>query len=203
GRAYTLAPLTFLHRLLGQQVERLKIGLIEDGTAIGDGLRVALTRLELAERQSGDRRQGAFVVLQADGATDRVALSPAQPAEIVKNRGIPVYTTGAGRNGLVPVPVEDPRTGRVITYRQTISDLDEPALRQIAAETGGRYFRADDHSTVESAFRSIDESEKIEFQAQSYLTADELFPGFAGAGAAALLLAALAARNRHGTAAYA
>lgn|SRR5690606_16370950 len=203
GRAYTLAPLTFDHKWLAQQVERLKIGLIEDGTAIGDGLGVALTRLEQAGRESGNRRQGAFVILLTDGANNRGSLSPAQAAEIAKNRGIPVYTIGAGRDGLVPVPVEDPRTGRVLTYRQTISDLDEPALRQIASETGGRYYRADDHSTVESAFRSIDENEKIEFQAQSYLTADELFPGFAGAGAAALLLAALAARNRHGTAAYA
>lgn len=194
GRAYTLAPLTFDHAWLGRQVERLKIGLIEDGTAIGDGLGVALTRLEQAEREEGHRRQGAFVVLLTDGANNRGALAPEQAAEIAKNRGIPVFTIGAGRDGLVPVPVEDPRTGRVLGYRHVISDLDENALRHMAEQTGGRYFRADDHRTIELAFRAIDEAKKIEFQAKSYLLADELFAWFAVPGTVAILLAALLAR---------
>ena len=202
GRAYTLAPLTFDHRWLAQQVERLKIGLIEDGTAIGDGLGVALSRLEQAGREEGNQRQGAFVILLTDGANNRGALTPAQAAEIAKSRGIPVYTIGAGRDGLVPFPVIDPDSGRVLGYRRVLSDLDENALREVAATTAGRYFRADDHRTAQQAFEAIDEAQKIEFQAKSYLLAEELFAWFAVPGAAALLLAGLAtsAQDRKATA---
>lgn len=203
GRAYTLAPLTFDHRWLARQVERLKIGLIEDGTALGDGLGVALTRLEQAGREADNKRQGAFVILLTDGANNRGALTPAQAAELARDRGIPVYTIGAGRDGLVPMPVTDPRTGRTIGYRQAISDLDESALREIASVTGGRYFRADDHRTIAQAFQSIDEAQKIEFQAKSYLLADELFGWFAIPGAIAILGGALIASARGRPNAYA
>lgn len=195
GRAYTLAPLTFDHRWLEKQIARLKIGLIEDGTAIGDGLGVALTRLEQAERVENDQRQGAFVVLLTDGASNRGALSPEQAAEIAQKRGIPVYTIGAGREGLVPIPVTDRETGRVLGYRQVLSDLDEGALREMAQTTGGKYFRARDNRTIESAFAAIDEAQKIEFQAESYLLADELFFWFLGPGTFALALAVLLARR--------
>src|SRR5690606_26509501 len=90
GRAYTMAPLTFDHDWLASQLERIKIGLIEDGTAIGDGLGVALTRLEQAKREAGGIRQGAFVVLLTDGANNRGSLTPRQSAELAKSRGIPV-----------------------------------------------------------------------------------------------------------------
>ncbi|HEY0944024.1 MAG TPA: VWA domain-containing protein [Opitutaceae bacterium] len=193
GRAYTLAPLTFDHAWLGKQVERLKIGLIEDGTAIGDGLGVALTRLEQAAREEGNRRKGAFVILLTDGANNRGALSPAQATEIAKSRGVPVYTIGAGRDGLVPFPVFDDQ-GKVITYRRMLSDLDENALREMASATGGRYFRADDERTIENAFAAIDAAQKIEFQAKSYLLSTELFIWFAAPGAAALMLGALVSR---------
>ncbi|HEX2101152.1 MAG TPA: VWA domain-containing protein [Candidatus Synoicihabitans sp.] len=201
GRAYTLAPLTFDHRWLEQQVGRLKIGLIEDGTALGDGLGVSLSRLEQASREAGSRRQGAFVVLLTDGANNRGGLTPAQGAEIAKSRGIPIYTIGAGKDGLVPFPVIDPESGRTLGYRRVMSDLDENALREIAATTGGRFFRADDRRTIEGAFAAIDEAQKIEFQAKSYLLASELFPWFAVPGAAALLLAGLLTQRRRSAAA--
>src|SRR6185503_11985943 len=76
GRAYTMAPLTFDHDWLARQLERVKIGMIEDGTAIGDGLGVALTRLEQAKREAGGKRIGAFIVLLTDGANNRGSLSP-------------------------------------------------------------------------------------------------------------------------------
>jgi Ca-activated chloride channel family protein len=192
GRAYTLAPLTFDHDWLGRQVERLKLGLIEDGTAIGDGLGVALTRLEQAGRTEGDRRQGAFVVLMTDGANNRGLLTPEQATEIARTRGIPVYTIGAGRDGLVPMPVFDDR-GNKVGYRRAISDLDEGQLRAISDATGGRFFRAVDVDTTEQAFAAIDAAQKIEFQAKSYLVATELFVWFALPGAALLFLGALVA----------
>src|SRR5512140_1123734 len=81
GRAYTLAPLTFDHDWLARQIGRLKIGMIEDGTAIGDGLGIALTRLEQAGREDNNRRKGAFIVLLTDGANNRGLLTPEQATE--------------------------------------------------------------------------------------------------------------------------
>ena len=196
GRAYTLAPLTFDHGWLERQVERLKIGLIEDGTALGDGLGVALSRLEQADKSLGNQRQGAFVILLTDGANNRGALAPLDAAKIATNRGIPVYTIGAGRSGFVPFPVRDQDTGRLLGYRNVMSDLDEGTLREIARATEGQYFRADDSNTVADAFAAIDEAQKIEFQAKSYLLADELFEWFVVPGAAFLLLAAAATSSR-------
>jgi Ca-activated chloride channel family protein len=194
GKAYTLAPLTFDHDWLARQTERLKIGLIEDGTAIGDGLGVALTRLEQARREKGGRRQGAFVVLLTDGANNRGTLAPEQAAEIAKSRGVPVYTIGAGRDGIVPFPVFDDK-GNKIGMRRMLSDLDESALRDIATATGGHYFRAADQDTVAGAFQAIDKAKKIEFQAKSYLVTTELFHWPAAPGLIALLLGALFARS--------
>ncbi len=192
GRAYTLAPLTFDHDWLGRQIERLKIGLIEDGTAIGDGLGVALTRLEQAGREEGNQRKGAFVVLMTDGANNRGLLSPEQATEIAKSRGVPVYTIGAGRDGLVPMPVFDDN-GNKIGYRRAISDLDEGQLRAMADASGGKFFRAADSDTIEKAFAAIDRAQKIEFQAKSYLITTELFAWLAAPGAVLLFLGALIA----------
>ena len=174
GRAYTLAPLTSDHGWLEQQVERLKVGLIEDGTAIGDGLGVALTRLEQSSRSVGDRRLGAFVVLLTDGSNNRGSLAPEQATAIARQRGIPVYTIGAGKDGEVPFPIFDKDGNRTGT-RTRPSDLDETAMREIAMETHGRYFKADDSATVQSAFQTIDEARKIEFESRAYIIAKDLF----------------------------
>ena len=190
GRAYTLAPLTFDHDWLARQIERLKIGLIEDGTAIGDGLGVALTRLEQAQREEGGKRKGAFVVLMTDGANNRGVLTPEQATEIAKSRGLPVYTIGAGRDGLVPMPVFDD-AGRRLGTRRVISDLDEGQLRAISDATGGKFFRAFDLNTTEKAFAAIDQAQKIEFTAKSYLLTTELFHWCAIPGAVLLFLGAL------------
>jgi len=190
GRAYTLAPLTFDHDWLERQVARLKVGLIEDGTAIGDGLGVALTRLEQAKREDGAKRKGAFVVLMTDGANNRGVLTPDQATDIARSRSIPVYTIGAGRDGLVPMPVFDDN-GNKIGYRRVISDLDEGQLQTMASSTGGKFFRAFDVDTAEKAFAAIDAAQKIEFQAKSYLLTTEMFHWFAFPGASLLFLGAL------------
>jgi Ca-activated chloride channel family protein len=193
GRAYTMAPLTFDHTWLARQLGRVRIGMIEDGTAIGDGIGVALTRLEQAKRDSGGKRKGAFIVLMTDGANNRGALQPPQAAELARSRGIPVYTIGSGKDGYVPVPVYDDNN-RKMGYRRMLSDLDESSLRQIAEATGGKFFRASDTDTIETAFKAIDRAQKIEFQAKSYLITTELFWWFAVPGVAALGLAALFSR---------
>ncbi|MFT3780447.1 MAG: VWA domain-containing protein [Nibricoccus sp.] len=195
GRAYTLAPLTFDHSWLAQQTERLQVGMIEDGTAIGDGLGVALTRLEQASREEGGRRKGAFVILLTDGANNKGSLSPQQAADIAKSRGVPVYTIGAGRDGVGRMPILN--NGRKVGYRPVASDLDEITLHDIADTTGGHFFRADDLRTVESAFKNIDRTQKIEFQAKTYLLTNELFAWVAVPGLFFLIAAIFV--NRRGS----
>lgn len=191
GKAYTLAPLTTDHAWLSKQLGRVKIGLIQDGTAIGDALGVALTRLDQSSRESDGKRKGAFIVLLTDGANNTGSITPMQSAQLAKARGIPIYTIGAGKDGMVPFPVFDEK-GRKIGYRRIAADLDEDALRSIAETTGGHFYRAAESDTIESAFQSIDKNQKIDFQSRTYLVTTELFswlavPGLALFGAGAWL----------------
>lgn len=188
GRAYTLAPLTFDHEWLQRQTDRLRIGMVEDGTAIGDGLGVALARLEQRSRQEEKKRKGAFVILLTDGANNRGSLTPVQAAELAQQRGIPVYTIGAGREGIIPMPFFDSQ-GNLLGLRPAQSDLDEPTLQTIAQMTGGSYFRAYNSDTIEGAFEAIDSAKKIEFQSKSYRLTEELFAWFAMVGLGCLFMA--------------
>jgi Ca-activated chloride channel family protein len=187
GRAYTLAPLTFDHVWLRRQIARLRVGLVEDGTALGDGLALAVARLGQAGREEAGRRQGGFVILLTDGANNTGQVAPREAASLAAARGIPVYTIGSGRSGLVPVPVFD-ADGRKLGYRRVRSDLDEAALREIATRTGGRYFRAVDPGTVEAAFDAIDAEHKIEFDERRDARAREYFAWLAWPGLACSLL---------------
>lgn len=190
-QAYTLAPLTFDHAWLARQLDRLEIGVIDaNHTAIGDGLGVALTRLEQAGREQNNRRKGAFVVLLTDGSNNSGVLKPLQAAEIARARGIPVHTIGAGKDGYSYLPMKDER-GHIFSYTQILADLDENTLNAIAAQTGGQFHRARDAETIESAFKSIDSAQKIEFDAKSYLVTTELFPWLAVPGLVGLLSAGL------------
>jgi Ca-activated chloride channel family protein len=174
GRAYTLAPLTPDHDWLHRQVSRLKVGLIEDGTAIGDGLSLALSRLDQPQRVENGRRLGGFAILLTDGANNAGSIDPRQAADVAKAQGIPVYTIAAGRDGLVPMPVFD-EAGRKLGYRNMMSDVDTPTLRAVAGTTGGRYFRATDSDTVDEAFAAIDRERKIEFDATANLNVQEFY----------------------------
>ncbi|HEX9784573.1 MAG TPA: VWA domain-containing protein [Opitutaceae bacterium] len=195
GRAYTFAPLTFDHDWLRRQTGRLQIGLLEDGTAIGDGLGVALSRVEQGRKDEAFRREGAFVVLLTDGANNAGALDPLQAAAVAQERGVTVYTLGAGREGLVPMPVMNEQGQRIGT-RQMMSDLDEGLLREIAQKTGGRYFRVADSDTIERAFAAIDQARKIEFEARTSVVTEELFAYLVLPGLALLVAAAIGATAR-------
>ena len=192
GRAYTLAPLTFDHDWLREQTSRLKVGLIEDQTAIGDGFGVALTRLEQGRKESGRSRDGAFLVLLTDGENNAGILDPHEVIKIAVERHVTVYTIGAGREGRVPVPVMD-QSGRRIGTEMRYSHVDEALLREMAEKTGGKFFRVDEAHAVEDAFAAIDRAQKIEFEARSYVIADELFPRFALPGLILLVIAAIGA----------
>jgi len=172
GRAYTMTPLTTDHGWLEKQVADLRIGMIEDGTAIGDGLGIALTNLE---KSRGDQDAvGAFVILLTDGANTSGSLTPPQATAIARHRHVPVYTVGAGRNGMVPFPIFDD-AGRRIGTRQRPSSLDVEALQTMSKATDGRFFEAGDARTVAAAFASIDAARKAEFHVKVRTNVVELF----------------------------
>jgi Ca-activated chloride channel family protein len=169
--AYTLAPLTFDHQWLRRQTERLYAGMAGQKTAIGDGLGVALSRLQQLERLDDGKRLGAFIVLLTDGKNNSGALDPFKAAELAKSLDVPVYTIGAGGEN------------RAFGFGPIMpGGLDEDTLSRIAAMTGGQYFRAADSSTIEEAFSAIDRAEKIEFQATSYMLTEDYFARFLLAG---------------------
>lgn len=174
GRAYTAAPLTFDHKWLARQTERLQIGLIEDGTAIGDSLAVATSRLLEGAKEKAGEREGAFIVLLTDGENTAGIMEPMEGATLAKEAGIKVYTIAAGKNGYVPFPKRNERGERIGTTQQLLR-VDTETLTQIAAFTGGEFFRAEDSNTIDQAFEKIDQSSAIEFEVQQYSTVTELF----------------------------
>jgi Ca-activated chloride channel family protein len=198
GRAYTLAPLTHDHDWLARQIARLRIGLIaEDGTAIGDGLGLALDRLTRA-RDADAPRAGAFVILLTDGANTSGQLAPQQAVALAKNSDVPVYTIGVGTNQPAPFPRFD-ESGRRIGTTMARFATDEPTLRAIARDTGGLFFRADDPAAAGAAFSAIDQAQKVEFDQTTRVTATELYPWPASAAALLLALATLPLLRREKT----
>jgi Ca-activated chloride channel family protein len=196
GRAYTFAPLTFDHEWLRRQSARLSIGIVEDGTAVGDAIGVALSRLrEGLKDADAQRRHGQFIVLLTDGSSNKGALDPRLAAQLAAEEGVPVYTIGAGAEGLVPTPVFDYAGNRTGTEMKE-SEIDSLVLRDIAETTGGLFFRATDPDAVREAFASIDQAQKIEFDASPPVVSRDLFQLPASAGLALLALAGWAAHFR-------
>ncbi|EDY82341.1 von Willebrand factor type A domain protein [Verrucomicrobiia bacterium DG1235] len=174
GRAYTVAPLTFDHKWLARQTERLQIGLIEDGTAIGDSLAVATSRLLEGAKERAGEREGAFIVLLTDGENTAGMMDPMEGATLAKDAGIRVYTIAAGKNGYVPFPRRNERGERIGTTQEFLR-VDTETLMKIANETNGEFFRAENSDTIDQAFEKIDASSTIEFEVQQYSTITELF----------------------------
>jgi Ca-activated chloride channel family protein len=190
GRAYTFAPLTFDHEWLRKQTARLSIGLIEDGTAIGDAIGVSLNRLrEGWKDKAAPAREGSFIVLLTDGSSNKGSLDPRQAARLAGMDSVAIYTIGAGAEGMVPMPVLDYAGNRVGTELRQ-SEIDSLLLRDVASATGGLFFRATDANAIRDAFARIDQAEKIELDAPPPMISYELFHLFAITGAALLLTAA-------------
>lgn len=194
GRAYTLSPLTFDHGWLARQLDRLRVGMIEDGTALGDGVVVALQRLEQPERMVEGKRRGGFIVLITDGVNNSGLFTPKEARTMAAARGVPVYAISAGREGWAPVPYIDEAGQK--KYRQEKSELDEEELQMMALGTYGRFFRGHESDTLGGAFSAINEERKIEFQSRRYVLTAELFPWLAGPGMVLLALSAVAAWPR-------
>jgi Ca-activated chloride channel family protein len=172
GAAYTLAPLTTDKAWLDAEVAALSVGAIEDGTALGDGLGIALANLE--ESRGSESSDGAFVVLLTDGSNNSGTLAPLDAANLARGRGVPVYAIGAGTVGMVPFPVFD-ATGERNGTRMRPSSFDEPTLLEIATRTGGEYFAADDSEALRDAFERIDASRKADLSSRRRVREVELY----------------------------
>ena len=180
ARAYTVSPLTLDYNWLLQNLERVKIGMIEDGTAIGLGLASSLNRLKDTKAKS------KVVILLTDGRNNAGDISPSLAAEAACSLGIKVYTIGAGTKGLAPYPARDFFGNKV--YQSIKIDIDEDTLIDIAAKTGAKYFRATDTKSLREIYSEIDEMEKTPVEEKGYLEYKELFSRFLGIALALILL---------------
>ncbi len=155
GEAFTQCPLTADHAALINLLKDVKTGLLEDGTAIGEGLATAVNRLKDSQAKS------KTIILLTDGVNNSGSVDPLTAAEIAKTYGIRVYTIGVGTYGEAPYPVQTPFG---IQYQPMKVEIDEPLLKQIAQTTGGEYFRATNKKKLEEIYRKIDKLEKTKIK---------------------------------------
>ena len=187
SRAYTVCPLTLDYGWLLNNLQRVKTGLIEDGTAIGSGIATSLNRLKDSKAKS------KVVVLLTDGRNNTGKISPLTAAEAARALKIKVYTIGAGSKGPVPYPVKD-FFGNTV-YQPIEIDIDEDTLIKIAQMTGAKYFRATDTESLRKIYKEIDSLEKTAIEEKGYLEYQELFTAFLILGLAVLFLEIILAQT--------
>ncbi len=152
GEAFTQSPLTTDKGTLQTMLARVRSGVIEDGTAIGNGLATAINRLRESEAKS------KVIILLTDGVNNRGEIAPLMAADIAADMGIKVYTIGVGTIGKAPYPAID-MFGNM-TYQMAEVEIDETTLEEIASRTGGKYFRATDAEKLKAIYDEINELEK-------------------------------------------
>ena len=180
GESFTLVPLTTDKAVLKTQIFNIQRGLLEDGTAIGDGLGVSVDRLK------GVKTKSKVIILLTDGEDQGGRIDPLAGKELAKAYGVRVYTIGVGSEGYAPVPV--PGEGGTVTTRQQKVNIDEKLLRMIATETGGLYYRARDNESLKRIYAEIDKLEKSRIEVTSLKRYTERFFPFAFAAVVLMLL---------------
>ncbi len=179
GESYTQCPLTTDRATLINLMKEVQTGLIEDGTAIGNGLATAVARMKDSDAKS------RVVILLTDGVNNSGEVSPQTAAEIAKTYGIRVYTIGVGANGMAPYPVMTPWG---VEMQQMKVEIDEDLLKEIASVTGGRYFRATDNTKLSEIYSEINKMEKARTTIDCFPVYKELFGKYALAALICLLL---------------
>jgi Ca-activated chloride channel family protein len=188
GRPYLVSPLTLDHEFLGKRLAGVKMGQVEDGTAIGSAIASAVSHLKDSTAKS------RIIILLTDGVNNAGAVNPLTAAEAAKALGIKVYTIGAGIRGDAPVPVQD-AFGR--THLQTMKvEIDEEMLREVANATGGQAFRATDTDSLGKIYDSINQLEKTTRKLKKYQQYDELYLYFLLPGLFLLLLELILVQTR-------
>ena len=179
GESYTQCPLTTDRATLINLMKEVQTDLIEDGTAIGNGLATAVARMMDSDAPS------RVIILLTDGVNNRGEIAPETAAEIAKTYNVRVYTIGVGANGEAPYPVMTPWG---VEVRNIPVEIDEDLLRKIASETGGKYFRATDNTKLSEIYSEISQMEKVRTTVDSFPVYKELYGGWALAALGCLLL---------------
>ncbi|HPD95430.1 MAG: VWA domain-containing protein [Bacteroidales bacterium] len=169
GESFTLCPLTTDHATLINMIKDVKMGVLEDGTAIGSGLGTAISRLKESDAKS------KVIILLTDGNNNRGEIAPLTAAEIAKSFGIRVYTIGVGSYGTAPYPVQTPFG---IRYQDMKVEIDENLLTQIAQMTNGEYFRATNNKALEEVYNKIDKLERSKIKVSEYSMHEERYRWF-------------------------
>lgn len=187
GEALTRVPLTTDRQMMVSEIDQLQSGNLLDGTAIGIGLATAVNHIKDSKAIS------KVIILMTDGvesvnpSSDLLYVSPRQAADIAAAKGIKVYTIGIGTNGMAPFPTQYDMLGNFVFEMQPV-EIDEPLMEEIAAKTGGIYFRATNNESLKQIYKEIDKLEKSEINEVKYYNYTELFSRFL---IAALLLLSL------------
>jgi Ca-activated chloride channel family protein len=166
GESFTQCPLTTDHAVLINLMREIQSGMIEDGTAIGNGLATAVNRIKDSESKS------KVIILLTDGINNRGEIAPATAADIAKTYGIRVYTIGVGTQGTAPYPVQTPYG---LQFQNMPVEIDEAILKEIAGKTGGKYFRATDNNKLTQVYAEIDKMEKSKIDVRQFTRKQEKF----------------------------
>ena len=166
GESFTQCPLTTDHAVLKNLFNGIESGMLADGTAIGEGLATAVNRIRESTAKS------KVIILLTDGVNNTGSIAPETAGEIAKTFGIRVYTIGVGTRGMAPYPFNTPFG---IQYQNVEVQIDEPALKQIAEETGGKYFRATSTTQLKDIYSDIDKLEKTKIDVTEFRNKSEEF----------------------------
>jgi len=169
GETFTQCPLTTDHAVLKNLFMDIRSGMIDDGTALGDGLATAVNRLRTSKAIS------KVIILLTDGVNNMGSLDPRSAAEIARLYGIRIYTIGVGTIGQAPYPVQTPFG---IQTQMMEVKIDEPLLQEIARMTDGKYFRATNNEKLRAIYREIDKMEKSKIDVTEFRKKNEKFLPF-------------------------
>lgn len=160
GESFTSLPMTTDRSMVANYIHGIRMGMLNDGTAIGDGLATAINRIKDGKAKSKS------IILITDGVNNTGVVAPMTAAEIAKKMGIKVYTIGVGRNGTAPTPQQNYFGG--IDYVNMPVVIDETMLQNISAMTGGKYFRATGNNVLRDIFQEIDQLEKTQMDVRHF-----------------------------------
>jgi Ca-activated chloride channel family protein len=178
GESFTLCPITTDHAVLKNQIASVHSEMLQDGTAIGDGLATAIAGIKEAKTKS------KVIILLTDGVNNAGSIAPATAGEIAKTFGIRVYTIGVGRNGVAPYPFKTPFG---IQYQNVEVKIDEPLLKEISSSTDSKYFRATNNNKLKEIYAEIDKMERSKIEVTEFRRYTELYWIWAFVGCLCLL----------------
>lgn len=185
GEAFTKVPVTSDHAVVLDELENLNPLELQPGTAIGEGLSVAVSHLRNSKAKS------KIIILMTDGVnTIENAMPPQVGAQLAKSNNIKVYSIGIGTNGYALMPTQTDIFGDLV-FNEVEVKIDEPVLREIAQTTGGKYFRATSNQSLEDVYNEINQLEKSELKSTKLYNYEEYFRFFLWIALGVLILDAL------------